>query len=76
MTRTADDVGREHVGGELDPLERKAEGPRECSREVRLRDPRDAFDQDVSLDGKRDRERPDDRPRPDHFARYGVLEAA
>src|SRR5581483_3345739 len=54
--RDPEQVGRQHVGGELDPLEAGPDRPRERGGEGRLADAGDVLDQEVAAG-----EEPDDR---------------
>ncbi len=47
IDRHAEDVRRQHVGGELDALEVETEQAREYVCQRRLADPRDVLDQQV-----------------------------
>ena len=47
--RHPDDVGRQQVGGELDPAEMAVDGPRQCFGQAGLADPWHILDQEVAL---------------------------
>ena len=64
--RVPRDVGRQHVGRELDAPVRQRERLRERADEQRLAEPRHAFDEDVTGGDERDEDLLDDGRLADH----------
>ena len=69
----AEHVGRQQVGGELDALEVQAKRLGDGANRQRLGEPRNPFQENVSIREKSDQEAVDERPLPDNdFADFEV----